>query len=163
MKNPSIVHSDSLPGEEGGNGKFQFSKKSLSREAGSQKLGCRLYTVEPGKSAWPYHFHYGNEEFIFILEGSGTLRLNEERFAVESGDYIALPVGPEHAHELINTSSGLLRYLCVSTMVEPDVCIYPDSKKVGIFAVDAPGRPVTEKTLEEFLPHKTVGYYEGEN
>ncbi|MEK9159797.1 MAG: cupin domain-containing protein [Patescibacteria group bacterium] len=164
MNRPTnIINIANLPETSVSSGeKFQFTKKSLSQSTGAQKIGCRIYAVQSGKRAWPYHFHYGNEEAIFILEGSGTLRQNGQESPVQKGDYIALPVGPEFAHQLINTSETLLTYLCISTMIEPDICVYPDSNKVGVFAVDAPGMPVTEKTLEKFFLQNEVGYYEGE-
>jgi hypothetical protein len=57
----------------------------------------------------------------------------------------------------------VLRYLCFSTMVEPDVTVYPDSGKVGIFGGAAPGGPKEERTLSKFLRGDAeVGYYDGE-
>jgi hypothetical protein len=48
-------------------------------------------------------------------------------------------------------------------MVEPDVMIYPDSGKVGIFGGAAPGGPKEERTFSKFLREEAeVGYYEGE-
>jgi uncharacterized cupin superfamily protein len=34
--------------------------------------------VPPGRRAWPYHYHLENEEAIYVLEGLGTLRIDEE-------------------------------------------------------------------------------------
>ncbi len=141
---------------------FGFIKKSLSQATGAEKLGCRYYEVAPGKRAWPYHYHYGNEEAIFILEGEGLLRQADGEHPVKKDDFMTFPVGPEHAHQLINNSSAPLKYLCFSTMIEPDVCVYPYSNKIGVFAVDAPGMPVTEKTLEKFYKNEELSYYEGE-
>ncbi len=57
----------------------------------------------------------------------------------------------------------MLRYLCFSTMVEPDVTVYPDSGKVGIFGGAAPGGPKEKRTLSKFLRGDAeVGYYDGE-
>ncbi len=56
--------------------------------AGGKRLGCSLYELPPGKKSWPYHYHTGNEEAIFVLEGGG----GDER-TLESGDYAAFPVG----------------------------------------------------------------------
>ena len=48
-------------------------------------------------------------------------------------------------------------------MVEPDVMIYPDSGKIGIFGGAAPGGPKEKRTYSKFLREEAeVGYYEGE-
>lgn len=112
-------------------GDFQYARKSLTQAASGKMLGASIYQLLPGKKAFPFHFHHANEEAILILKGSGTLRLGNEKIPVAEGDYIALPIGPEHAHQLINTSSESLEYLCFSTMIVPEVSEYPDSKKLG--------------------------------
>ena len=76
---------------------------------------------------------------------------------------MALPANVDGAHQILNTSDEPLRYLCLSTMVEPDILIYPDSGKVGLFAGSAPGGPKGERTLQEYLrDDAAVGYYAGE-
>jgi uncharacterized cupin superfamily protein len=51
---------------------------------------------------------------------------------------IATPVGK--AHQLVNTSDAELRYLAISTMIEPDIAEYPDSAKRLMIAGSPPGR-----------------------
>jgi uncharacterized cupin superfamily protein len=76
---------------------------------------------------------------------------------------VALPTGAEGAHQLVNSSEAVLRYLCFSTMVEPDVTVYPDSGKVGILGGAAPGGPKEDRTFSKLLRDDTeVGYYDGE-
>jgi uncharacterized cupin superfamily protein len=111
----------------------------------------------------PYHYHLANEEAIEVLASSGTLRIGGEEIRVSEGDYVALPARPEGAHRLVNSSEVVLRHLCFSTMVEPDVTVYPDSGKVGIFGGAAPGSPKEERTFSEFLRDAAeVSYYDGE-
>src|SRR4029078_6425205 len=98
-----------------------------------------LYRLMPGKKCFPYHCHYANEEAVFVLEGSGTVRIKDKMMPIKQGDYIVFPVGPEHAHQIINLSGEPLLFLCFSTMNHPDVVEYPDSGKVGVTAGAAPG------------------------
>lgn len=143
--------------------KFGYRRKSLSAAVGGEKLGCSLYEVPPGHRAWPYHYHGANEEAIYVLEGSGTLRVNGEEVPISEGDYATFPARAEGAHQLINNSEGTLRYLCFSTMIEPDIMIYPDSGKVGVFAGAAPGGPKEKRTMSRFFRQgDEVDYYEGE-
>jgi mannose-6-phosphate isomerase-like protein (cupin superfamily) len=103
------------------------------------------------RRAWPYHYHLANEEAIYVLEGSGTLRIGGEEIRVSQGDYVALPARAQAAHQIVNDSGAVLRYLCFSTMVEPDVMVYPDSGKVGIFAGCA-RRTKREENLQQVPP-----------
>ena len=142
---------------------FGYRRKALGAAAHGEKLGCSLYEIPPGRKAWPYHYHCANEESIYVLEGTGTLRIGGREFALSQGDYVALPVGEAHAHQVYNTSGEPLRYLCLSTMVEPDILVYPDSGKVGLFAGSAPGGPKERRYLHKYLREDAeVGYFDGE-
>ena len=97
-----------------------------------------------------------------MLEGSGTLRIGGEEISISEGDYVALPARAQAAHQIVNDSEVVLRYLCFSTMLEPDVMIYPDSGKVGIFGGAAPGDPKEKRTFNTFLRGDAeVDYYDG--
>ena len=161
---PNVVGNQEVEWSEQHHGEtFGYRRKSLGSAAGGQKLGCSLYEVPPGRRAWPYHYHLANEEAIYVLEGSGTLRIGGEEILVSKGDFVALPAKAEGAHQFVNSSEAVLRYLCFSTMVEPDVTVYPDSEKVGIFGGAAPGGPKEERTFSKFLRGDAeVGYYDGE-
>lgn len=65
---------------------------------------------------------------------------------------LALPIGPEGAHLLLNDGAEPLRYLAFSTRVELDVMVYPDSRKVAIAAVSAPGGDKAARPLFTTLP-----------
>jgi uncharacterized cupin superfamily protein len=164
MSQPNVIDEDDLQWADHSHGeKFGYRRKSLSNASGGERLGCSLYEVEPGRRAWPYHYHGANEEAIYVLEGSGTLRVGEDRVPLEKGSYAAFPAGAEGAHQFVNTSNGTLRYLCFSTMVEPDAMVYPDSDKVGVFVGAAPGGPREKRTLSGFFRQdEGVDYYDGE-
>ncbi len=160
----NVANEDDLKWTEHSHGeKFGYRRKSLSSASGGEKLGCSLYEVPPGCRAWPYHYHGANEEAIYVLEGSGTLRVGGEEVPLSKGTYATFPARAEGAHQLVNTSDTILRYLCFSTMVEPDAIVYPDSGKVGVFVGAAPGGPKGKRILSEFYKDDgKVSYYEGE-
>ncbi|HTJ41900.1 MAG TPA: cupin domain-containing protein [Kofleriaceae bacterium] len=112
-------------------GRHQYTRKRLGAAAGGVQLGCSHMTLPPGALSYPLHYHAANEEAIYVLAGRGTLRLGDERHPIETGDWIALPTGPAHAHQIINDSDAPLAYLCVSTMQPVDVWVYPDANKIG--------------------------------
>ncbi|MCP3098369.1 cupin domain-containing protein [Myxococcus sp. K15C18031901] len=161
---PHVVHEPALPWTEVIQGpRVTYRRKQLGAAAKGQKLGCSLMELPPGKHAWPLHYHLANEEAYFILSGSGRLRLGETSLPVKAGDYVALPAGAGTAHQLINDGDAPLRYLAFSTMLEPDVMVYPDSRKVVVTAGSAPGGDKATRTLYTALPLSAeVDYWSGE-
>lgn len=164
MGRPFTVNEAELDWTEASHGeRYAFKRKQLGAAAGGKKLGASLIELAPGKRAVPRHYHFANEEAVFVLEGEGTLRLGENEIPLRAGDYVAMPPGKDSAHQVINTSQGPLRYLAVSTMIEPDVMGYPDSDKIGVFAGAAPGGPKAQRTVDAFFRSgDRVDYYEGE-
>ena len=148
-RHPNVIHESDVAWAERGNGKkFTPRAKRLGAAAGAKRLGCGLFELPPGGCSFPFHYHLANEEGLYVLEGEGTMRLGEDKVKIRAGDYVALPVGPAHAHQLINTSTAPLKYLAISTMQEPEVAIYPDSTKLGILggvaSVDGQGQPLRQ-------------------
>ena len=160
----SVVNEADLSWTEQDHGEaFAVRRKQLGAAAGGSKLGCSLLEIPPGKKGWPLHYHLANEEALYVLAGSGTLRLGHGEVRVGPGDYVALPVGPDHAHQLINDGAETLRYLAFSTMIEPDVMGYPDSGKIGVLAGAAPGGPRERRTLAGYWRDERVDYWDGES
>jgi uncharacterized cupin superfamily protein len=140
---------------------FGGERQRVGMAIGARKLGYSFFTVPPGMAAFPYHSHTGNEEMIYIIEGLGTLRFGKDESLVSAGTVIAFPPGVENAHQLINTGSGDLRYLVVSTMEYPDISEYPDSNKIGAYATSAGGETTGFRAL--FVKDKNTSYYDGED
>lgn len=159
-----IARSEQMEWEHTEEGRARFARKRLGAASGAAQLGCSLMEVKPGAASWPRHAHLANEEGIFVLAGRGILQIGEEEVAIAAGNYIALLAGPAHAHALRNPSEDeVLRYLCVSTMREPDVIIYPDSDKIGVFGGSPPGGDKEARTLHTYLDaHATRTYWDGE-
>lgn len=146
------VHESDVDWETTDRGPVSFRRKRLAGETADEDLGCSLYELPPGKRGWPYHYHTGNAEAIYVLAGTGELRgPDEERVDLEPGVYAAFPAGPAGAHQLRNTGEGPLRYLAMSTMNEPDVLRYPDSGKVGVLAGEPPGGDSEARLLDHFF------------
>lgn len=145
-------------------GDNEFRRKRLGAETAGDELGCSLYELPEGKQAWLRHYHEGNEEAIFVLSGTGTVSLGpdaEER-ELSAGDFVALPRGEAGTHA-VEGGEGGLRYLMVSTMNEPDITVYPDDGKVGLYGGSAPGGEKSERTLSTYLdPDAEVPYWDEE-
>jgi uncharacterized cupin superfamily protein len=140
--------------------RFAFTTRWFTRATGAKGLGCSWFEVPPGKTAFPAHYHSANEEAAFILEGEGTVHLGRQKIPVRAGDYITFPVGPDAAHQIVNTGTAPLRYLAFSTLISTEVVGYPDSRKVGVSASTRFGESPWIRGV--FRQDSTVDYYEGE-
>jgi len=147
-----------LPAEPATAARFDASRAALGDRLGLSKLGVNVTAVKPGKAAYPFHSHRANDELFLILAGRGELRLGDQRHAVKEGYLIGCPAGNAgSAHQLINTGSGELRYLAISTQVEPEICEYPDAGKIGDYCGDdASGIAHFSRSAE------SLGYWDGE-
>lgn len=156
------VNESDLDWESTERGATHFRRKRLAAAAGGTDLGCSLYELPPGKRSWPYHYHTANEEALYVLSGRGTVRMPDGERAVSAGDYVAFPVGEEGAHAVANDGEEPLRYLLVSTMVEPEISVYPDSGKLGLFAGAPPGSDGERTVAGYFRDGDQVDYWDGE-
>jgi len=143
----NVIHEGDLPWTETVHGTRNASKRRRFGPAvGLQKLGASLFEVPPGKRAFPRHWHSANEEFLYLLAGAGTLRLGAETIEVSAGDFVSLPAGPQHVHELTNTG--------------PDILHYPDSHKVMTLEGRGPDGKPQGAVLSEAT---TLDYWSGED
>ncbi len=155
-----ILNIKQLPLEEWHHEKrYEARMAQIGKRLGAKKLGYRLVVLPPGKAAWPLHAHLVNEEMFFVIEGTGSLRLKEQTWPIEAGDVIAIPPGPDTSHQIVNDSSNDLKYLCVSTMEEPDIVMMPDSGKINIMAGSPPGGDPSARTLSVCFPLEAVVDY----
>jgi uncharacterized cupin superfamily protein len=119
---------------------------------GGAALGASVYDLDPGESVCPYHYEYGNEEWLVVLTGKPTLRDDEnEEYELKPWDVVVFPEGPEGAHKLTNRTDEPVRIAIFSTKNDPDVTIYPDSDKIGVWP---PGKI--------FRLGDAVDYFDGE-
>jgi uncharacterized cupin superfamily protein len=135
---------------------FDCRRAFVGRQAGAERLGASVWDVPPGQAAYPYHFHLAEEEMLFVLSGRPSLRTPEGWRDLEPGDTVSFLVGEAGAHQLANRSGDGVRVLVVSLAGIPEICVYPDSDKVGVYGRD-------EGALREMHRRSdVVDYYEGE-
>ncbi|HEY1833902.1 MAG TPA: cupin domain-containing protein [Solirubrobacteraceae bacterium] len=137
---------------------FLALRARIARQAGAERLGLSLWEVQPGQAAYPYHFHYAEEELVVVLEGRPSLRSPSGWRDLEPGEVVALPRGETGAHQLVNNGDTVVRFLCFSPSGDPDVVAYPDSGKLGAFERLPDGSGL--KAM--FRVADAVDYYDGE-
>jgi uncharacterized cupin superfamily protein len=106
MRHANVRNADEVEVREMIKGRHNMRLRRLGKPAGSIALGATLTEVAPGGISFPRHAHYANEEAIYVLSGSGEARIGDARVPVRPGDWIALPTGPEHAHQMVNISTA---------------------------------------------------------
>jgi uncharacterized cupin superfamily protein len=153
---PNILdpHFDQHPERPG----FDCRRARIGRQAGSERLGASVWDLPPGEAACPYHFHLVEEELLFVLAGRPSLRSPDGWRELGEGEVVAFPVGPGGAHQLMNRTGDPVRLLLVSGGGTPDVCIYPDSGKLGAFERRSDGGGLREM----FRRTDAVDYWDGE-
>lgn len=82
---------------------------------GSENLGARLWRMPP-MSANTLHKHVRSEEFYFVLEGEGRLRVGEETITVPR--YGGVLVGPDQLRQVFNDTREEVLWLIVGAPEE---------------------------------------------
>jgi uncharacterized cupin superfamily protein len=116
---------------------YRAGMARFGKEIGARLLGGTIYELPAGQSNCAYHYEYGNEEWLIVLDGRPTVRHPDGEDELAPGDVVCFPEGPEGAHKLLNHSDATARVLMISTNREPAVAVYPDSNKIGVWPGDA--------------------------
>ena len=82
---------------------------------GSENLGARLWRLPP-KSANTLHKHIRSEEFYFVLEGIGRMRVGDETLTVPK--YGGVLVGPDQLRQVFNDTDDEVLWLIVGAPEE---------------------------------------------
>ena len=82
---------------------------------GSEYMGARLWRMPP-MSANTLHKHIRAEEFYFVLEGTGRLRVGDETLTVPK--YGGILVGPEQLRQVFNDTNEEVLWLIIGAPEE---------------------------------------------
>jgi uncharacterized cupin superfamily protein len=96
----------------------------LARSVGLKRTGVNIITVPEGKESFVYHSHRFEEEWIYILSGSGVALIDGGEYPVGPGDFMGFPT-PSVAHNMRNPGPGDLVYLSGGENREFEVAEYP--------------------------------------
>lgn len=93
---------------------------------GLSQFGVSLNTLGPGDQSGLRHWHSLEEEFVYVLEGELTLRVNNGEFRLRPGMCMGFKANDRNGHLLLNRGDEVARYLIVGSRVPGDVSFYPD-------------------------------------
>lgn len=108
----------------------------VGEQAGASKLAANVYELEPGAVGSPMHAHHANEELLFVVAGTLSLRAPAGTRLLSAGAVVAFPAGETGTHSLINRSDETARYMVVCTTRRPDVVEYPDTGATLVVLAD---------------------------
>ena len=146
---PEFTYDDSDPDG------FRSGLFRPGKSLGAKDTGASVYDLPPGQALCPYHYEYGEEEWLLVLEGRPHLRTPEGTVQLDRLDVVFFPKGPDGAHKVWNESDESVRVLMWSTLVYPSATSYPDSDKIGVW---------TGFKLEDVMVKRSsnVEYFDGE-
>ncbi len=121
--------------------------RSIGDLLGLSKIGVHLVTVEPGHDSTQFHFHHVDEEFVYILSGTGIAEIGTDSVPVSQGDFMGFPQ-KSSPHNLHNNGQVDLVYLMGGTRSDIDICDYPKIER-RMYRVDGDKQYVDLKNLHD--------------
>ena len=122
---------------------------------GGAAVGASVYELPPGQALCPYHYEYGEEEWLLVLEGRPTLRRPEGTEQLRPWDVTCFPSGPDGAHGVRNETGETVRVLMFSEVRHPCATVYPDSDKMGVWPGNREDNLIVRRS-------SGVDYFDGE-
>jgi uncharacterized cupin superfamily protein len=101
-----LIHWDDVPCTRREAGPMAGEWQLLGRAAGSVSVGLNRVRVDPGARATPVHRHAAEEEYVYVLGGSGLSWQDGKTYEIGPGDCV-LHRGGAEAHTLIAGGGGL--------------------------------------------------------
>jgi uncharacterized cupin superfamily protein len=131
---------------------FRAGRVRLGPALGARETGASLYELGPGQALCPYHYEYGEEEWLLVVAGAVTVRHPGGTDVLGPWEATCFVRGPEGAHQVRNDSPEPVRLLMWSTVVHPTATAYPDSGKVGVYT-GVPGEDLMARRADAVDPY----------
>ena len=96
---------------------MQIPNADFLERTGSENLGARLWRLPP-RSANTLHKHIRAEEFYFVLEDPGRMRVGEQTLTVPK--YGGVLVGPDQLRQVFNDTDSEVLWLIIGAPEETE-------------------------------------------
>jgi uncharacterized cupin superfamily protein len=106
-------------------------RRGMADESGLRWFGASVYELPEGQWTYPYHYHHGVEEWLYVVAGAPTLREPAGERGLSPGDLVCFPSGPEGAHA-VRGPGRVVMFSGVASARSASVSVYPDSDKIGV-------------------------------
>lgn len=109
------------------------TKRALGDAFGITAFGVNLTTLAPGAQSSLLHRHSHQQEFIYIVSGTPTLRTETGEHLLQPGMCVGfIPAGP--AHQLVNRAAEDAVYIEIGDRHGDDRGSYPEDDLVAVRA-----------------------------
>ena len=100
-------------------------KRQLGKVFDLQNFGINLTELAPGAQSALLHRHSRQDEMIYVLEGTPTLRTDAGEQLLHPGMCAGFAAGGA-AHHLVNQTETVVRYLEIGDRTPGDEAFYPE-------------------------------------
>jgi uncharacterized cupin superfamily protein len=132
LKADSDTHLPAELGNNSGAGEWRV----LGEQFGLTQFGVNLETLGPGGQSSLKHWHTGNDEFVYVLDGDLVLATSLGECQIKKGMCIGFKAGVANAHHLLNRTTRPATFLVIGTRNPNDKVIYPDDDLQWLVAED---------------------------
>jgi uncharacterized cupin superfamily protein len=108
---------------------FRHDATAVGARLEAARIGAGIYQAQAGSPIWPYHYHHGIEEWLYVIAGVPVLREPAGERVLVAGDIVCFPSGHLGAHTL--SGPGRFAIFAAGHDAEPWLSVYPDSDKVS--------------------------------
>jgi uncharacterized cupin superfamily protein len=124
------------------------SRKRLARAAGLSHFGVNICTLKPGAASSQRHWHEGEDELVYVLEGEVVLREDGSETVLKPGEVAAWKAGVPNGHCLVNRSNRNAVFIEVGTRAASERAHYSDIDMMVVR--DEKGARYTRKNGEPY-------------
>lgn len=129
---------------------MQIPNADFLERTRSELFGARLWRLPPN-SAHTLHKHIRAEEFYFVLEGVGRMRVGRETLTIPR--HGAVLVGPNQLRQVFNDTENDVLWLIVGAPEEPELLPSAQGDKSLFYPVDPTQLP-PELAGKEWPPRR---------
>ncbi|MBV9416426.1 MAG: cupin domain-containing protein [Solirubrobacterales bacterium] len=144
-----------LPVRQDRGGYVWRARRGVTSEFGLRWFGASVYELPDGQWTFPYHYHHGVEEWLYVVAGAPALRDVTGERVLAAGDLVCFPSGADGAHA-VHGPGRVVMFSGVAAAGAASVSVYPDSDKLG---VRPPGGGPDRL---DFRRRDAVDYWDGE-
>ncbi len=111
----------------------------LGWQLGAERIGMSLWEVPAGQPAYAYHYHLAAEEIVIVLVGGSCCGRPRASAHWSRAMRSAFRPAKRVRTDSPTTRTSRRAFSPSATTASPDVVVWPESQKLGIFELRAGG------------------------
>ena len=136
-------------------------ERRFGEELGATLWGGTVYELAPGERVCPYHWHFGEEEWLLVVSGAPTLRTPGGRARAPCRGTSRCSCAARRVRTRCGTTRASPRASsCSRPSSDPEVCVYPGQRQGRRPRRLEPHRRATGELMNR--PEANLDYFDGE-